>query len=241
MTRRGALLLVALAATAGCLSPALGVSAAPAGVPNETLDAAGFVGPAPRPVNVSVPVGVGPAVVNANVTSHVVVYADADSAVFANATALPGGDASAPPANATPTTLVVLSTPGFRTAGVTLNPLTRRPDPAMVERVADLLADVPGAPAATVSGEVTAVERRDLTVLGRPTRVTTYAGNRTGATRLTLATVEHGCDVLVLVGTHDGDGAAADRLVDLMAHVDHPSDATGNLPENRTRPGAPAQ
>jgi hypothetical protein len=238
MTRRGVLLLAALVVLAGCLSPGVGVAAAPAGVSAETLDAAGFVGPAPRPVNVSVPVGVGPVVVNANVTSHVVVYADADSGVFANETATDGRDDAATPANATPTTLVVLSIPGFRTFGVTLNPLTRRPDPAIVKRVADLLDQVPGATAANVSGEVAVVESREMAVLGRQTTVTTYAGNRTGATRLTLATVEHEGDVLVLVGTHDGDGAAADRLVDLMTRVEHPADLTGNLPENRTRPPA---
>lgn len=237
MNRRGAVLLALLVALAGCLSPGVGVTAAPAGVPAETLDDAGFVGPAPRAVNVSVPVGVGPIVVNANVTSHVAVYADAESDVFANGTGGGGGDDSAAsdaPANATPTALVVLSTPGFRTAGVTLNPLTRPPDPAMVERVTDLLDQVPGAPAANLSGEVRAVDSRDLTVLGRETRATTYAGNRTGAARLTLATVEHEGDVVVLVGVHDGP--AADRLVGLMTRVDHPADLTGNLPENASRP-----
>lgn len=237
MTRRGTLLLALLVGLAGCLSPGVGVGAAPAGVPADGLDDAGFVGPAPRAVNVTVPVGVGPIVVNANVTSHVAVYADANADVFATETAARGREA-ATPANATPTTLVVLSTPGFRTAGVTLNPLARRSDPATVERVVDLLDQVPGVPVADLSGEVRAVDSRDQTILGRETTVTTYAGTRVGATRLTLATVEHDGDVVVLVGT--GDGSTA-RLVDLMTRVEHPANLAGNLPENRTRSGSPAQ
>ena len=203
-------------------------------MPADGLDDAGFVGPAPRAVNVTVPVGVGPIVVNANVTSHVAVYADANSDVFANETAARGRDA-ATPANATPTTLVVLSTPAFRTLGVTLNPLARRPDPAMVERVPRLLDEVPGAPAANLSGEVGVTDRHERTVLGRQTAVTTYAGSRTGATRVVLVTVEHEGDVVVFVGTHDG-GAAADRLVDLMTRAEHPADLAGNLPTNESRP-----
>jgi hypothetical protein len=235
MRRRGTILLALLVGLTGCLSHGIGGGAAPAGVPADALDDAGFVGPAPRAVNVTVPVGIGPVVVNANVTSHVVLYADANADVFTNGTAVGGGAAAAsPPANETPTTLVVLSTPGFRTAGVTLNPLTRRPDPAMVKRIADITDQVPGFPRADLSGEVHAVNSSEQTILGRVATVTTYAGTRSGVTRLTLATVEHDGDVVVLVGTHNGDGSTA-QLVDLMTRVEHPADVAGNLPtETRT-------
>lgn len=205
-----ALALVGLVVLAGCLGPLAQFTAAPATVSADAHEPLGYVAGDVTAVPFEYRIGDGPLSTNVTVTGQVASYG---KVVDGNAAAF-----------------VLFSTPDREVRGESLNPLVRFTDREAVgwalERVAGLAADASGFTVGDV-GSLREVGVTERTILGERAEVVTYAGTATVDGRPTgaivhFAAVEHGDDVILVVGVHASDFDEADNVGTLAERIEHP-------------------
>ena len=192
---------------AGCTGTLASFEASPATIPDAALEPLGYVRGNTTAVPLTYPVGAGGVSGNVTVTSYVSGYAKTTA----------DGDASA---------LVVLSTPNADVGGRSVNPFAHLSNRDLTTRALATLQEVRGLSEYGAVGDLREVDSREQTVFGSPTEVVTYSGTATvdGAlteTRFVVASVEHGNDVVTVVGVHAAEFDETENLGVLMERVEH--------------------
>lgn len=207
-----ALALVGLVVLAGCLGPLAQYTAAPATVAADAHEPLGYVAGDVTAVPFDYRIGDGPLSTNVTVTGQVASYGKVVDGNVA--------------------TFVLFSTPDREVRGESLNPLVRLTDREAVEwtlervdGLAGFAADASGLAVGDV-GSLREVGVTERTILGERTEVVTYAGTATVDGRPTgalvhFAAVEHGEDVILVVGVHAAAFDETANLGALMEQIEH--------------------
>ncbi|MDZ5811126.1 DUF6517 family protein [Halorubrum sp. AD140] len=221
MHRRG--LLAALAASttvavAGCADAEDGsyeFDAEPARIPSSAASEAGYEGEDPESFTIEQEFDVAGVNAQVSATTWVAGYENAENGAA----------------------LLVASTPDASVGGQSVNPLVRADDVELIRRLLEQV-DEQG-----IGGEDTEIEADEIesqgsetrTVLGEEVEVSILettidaevdTGEQSGSAEdvpvyLYVATVQHGDDVIALVGVHPTSVDAADSILSLMEQVEH--------------------
>ena len=192
---------------AGCTGTLAAFEASPASIPDAALEPLGYVHGNTTAVPLTYPVGFAGLSRDVTVTSHVSGYskttADGDVAVLA-----------------------VLSTPNVDVAGRSVNPFAHLSNRDLTARTLAALDRAQGLSEYGEVGDLREVDVRGGTLLGSPVDVVTYSGTVTvegeaTEARFVVASVEHGGDVVTVVGVHAAEFDETDNLVALTERVEH--------------------
>lgn len=192
----------ALTGLTGCLGDdgAFHYVAGPASVDEAALEDAGYGGEGPTESRIEETVSVAGFDVDVTLTTWSAVYASER------------GEGS----------FVALSTPDVTLAGQSVNPLGRLSNDELLARALDHLGRFEGGDVS----DLRQVGTEQRTVLGSPTRVSSYLGtveSEAGdqVVRFHLANRAHAGDVVVLLGVHSNGTDEAETLLSLMEAVEH--------------------
>ena len=192
---------------AGCTGTLVSFESSPATVPAAAFEPLGYVHGNTTAVPLTYPVGFAGLSRDVTVTSYVSGYSKTST----------DGDVAA---------LVVLSTPNADVGGKSVNPFAHLSNRDLTARALDAIQGVRGMSEYGEVGDLREVEVRGTTVLGSPVDVVTYSGSATvdGTVtdmRFVVASVEHGDDVVTVVGVHAAAFDETDNLRALMERVEH--------------------
>ena len=206
---RAAAALVAVVSLllAGCTGTLVSFEASPATVPAAAFEPLGYVHGNTTAAPLTYPVGFAGLSRDVTVTSYVSGYSKTTD----------DGDTSA---------LVVLSTPNADVAGQSVNPFAHLSNRDLTTRTLATLEDVKGMSEYGEVGDLREVDAEERTVLGSSVDVVTYAGSATldgqvTEVRFVVASVEHGDDVVTVVGIHTATFDETTNLRALMERVEH--------------------
>ena len=192
---------------AGCTGTLVAVEASPATVPAAAFEPLGYVHGNTTAVPLTYPVGAAGVTRDVTVTSYVSGYSKTTD----------DGDVAA---------LVVLSTPNADVGGQSVNPFAHLSNRDLTARTLAALDGVQGMSEYGEVGDLREVDVRERTVLGSTVDAVTYAGTATvdgdvTELRFVVASVEHGSDVVTVVGVHGTALDESDNLGSLMERVEH--------------------
>lgn len=215
--RRGAAatLLAALVVLAGCTGTLIDARAAPATVPSQAYEGAGYVHGDTTAVPLTYPVGALGVSRNVTVTSYVSGYSKSVDA-----------DGSSDVASA----LLVVSTPNARVAGQSVNPFAHATNAELSERAFALLDRAKGTSEYGELADLREIDRGPRTVLGGSVDVVTFVASATvdgtpAELRVHVPSVEHGDDVVVALGVHEAGVDESAALGGLMERIEHGTDS----------------
>ena len=207
-TRAAATLAVVVSLLlAGCTGTLVSFESSPATVPAAAFEPLGYVHGNTTAVPLTYPVGFAGLSRDVTVTSYVSGYSKTTD----------DGDTSA---------LVVLSTPNADVGGRSVNPFAHLSNRDLTARTLATLQEVRELSEYGEVGDLREVEVQQRTVLGSPVDVVTYSGSASldgeiTDVRFVVASVEHGDDVVTIVGVHAAAFDETDNLHTLMERVEH--------------------
>lgn len=194
---------------AGCTGTLVEVSASPATIPTAALEPHGYVHG--NTTELPITYTVGTAGLSRNVTAHTWLSG------YSRTTA--DGDVAG---------LVLYSSPNVVVEDRSVNPLSQLSNRALVGVVLERSAQMGALAGIDDVSDLREVEVHSVTLLGTPTNLTSYAGTaeidgRRVAVVVNLAVVEHGDDVVVVLGVHEerlNESATHALLAGRVVHED---------------------